>query len=112
MSDVILQQLPGDLPLEMAVGNDFSFKVDWASDTSLFTFTGIIEPVGSVKTPINMTVTPISAVLGTYTITISKSSITGLPLNVKHTWKLNRVGPSPALLTRTVLAGRFTVLDK
>jgi hypothetical protein len=107
-----LTQIPGDLPLKMVDGNDLSFKIDWATDTSVYSFTATIQPVGSVTTAIIMTVTPINATLGTYTVSVSKTAIKNLPLNVSHKWRMDRIGASPALLTRTVLAGTFTVLDK
>ena len=105
-----LTQLPGDLPIEMILGNDFSFKVDWGKDMTDYTFAGWIEPVGGTNIPI--TITPIDITLGTYTFTITKASIATIPVDTDNKWRLDRTTPSPASLTRTVISGTFKVLRK
>lgn len=111
MTDISLEQLPGTLPIVMVDGNDFVFALNWNSDMTGYSFVANIYPIGVTTTAIPITVTVVNVALGTYTITITKTSIASLPKNVAHKWRLDWTTPSPAL-TRTVLAGSFTVLDK
>lgn len=106
-----LDQLPGELPIRVVDGNDLNFKLDWATDMTAYTFTSFIQPVGSVKTIIPITMATISAVLGTYTASVSRTALAALPLNVNHMWRMDRTTVASGLVL-TVLAGTFTVLDK
>lgn len=104
-------QLPGELNIKVVDGNDLSFKTDWATDTSLYTFSAWIQPIGTVSTIIPFTISVIDAFLGTYTISVSKTALAALPLNREHRWRMDRLTTSSAIV-RTVLAGTFTVEDK
>lgn len=104
-----LSVLPGDLPITIVDGNDLSFNMDWATDTTLYTFTAWIQPVGTITTPIPLTISIIDALIGKYTVSITKTLLAPLPLNISHKWRMDRTISSA---TRTVLAGTFTVLDK
>jgi hypothetical protein len=106
-----LDQLPGELPIQIVDGNDLNFKLDWQTDTSLFNYTCWIQPVGSVKTIIPITMATIDATLGTYTASVSKTALANLPLNTAHKWRMDRTTATSTLVV-TVLAGSFTVLDK
>jgi hypothetical protein len=104
-----LEQLPGPLPIKLVDGNDLSFKIDWATDTSAYTFTAFITPVGSVTTPVVITITPINALVGTYTASVTKTLLAPLAMNVNHKWRLDRTSGG---ITRTMLAGEFYITDK
>lgn len=108
---VYLSQIPGDLPITMVDGNDLSFKLNWATDTSAYTFTAWIQPFGSSTAIIPMPMTIIDATLGLYTCSVSKTSIANIPLNKEHKWRMDRTTVSSGLV-RTVLSGTFTVLDE
>jgi hypothetical protein len=103
-----LTQLPAEVNLEITDDNDLIFTVDWHMDISLYTFAANIIPAES-EDEIAMTVTIVSAPVGTMTIKITRSSILDISPSTNR-WYLNWTDSNGYV--RTVLAGALVLRSK
>lgn len=98
-------QTPGDLDLEVGLGDDFSMLIDFDISLTGYTFESkVTKPSGDVT--ITVTNTDLSA--GQITLSLTDVQITSIGFG-RYSWYLTWTTGSAS---RRVLAGDFTVKDK
>jgi hypothetical protein len=100
------QQLPGELDIEVGLGDDLSLLLDFDIALTGYTFTGAIQNrSGGEDTDFTIVETNLAS--GQITISLTDTEISTLGVGVHQyylTWEVDS-------LSRRVLAGTFTVKD-
>ena len=112
--------LPGDLNLSLVTGDEFGMLVDLDFDVTNYTWTAVVyestttstfgNPSGVVtqgSTAATFTVTVVNAGTGMINLSLTETQTNAFNPSTTYRWYLR--GVSPAQVTRTYLAGTFTV---
>lgn len=112
--------LPGDLNLSLVTGDEFGMLVDLDFDVTNFSWTGIVyesttastfgNPSGVTTqgvTAATFTITTVNGPTGVLNLSLTENQTAALLPSTTYRWYLR--GVSPAQVTRTYLAGTFTV---
>jgi hypothetical protein len=98
------QQVPGELNIEVGLGDDLSMLIDFDIVLTGYSFVSKVEHANGAATT-NITVTATNLASGQITISLTDAQITTIGIGT-HRWYLAwTVGSS----TRRVLAGMFMV---
>lgn len=113
----VVAQLPGDLTVELVVGDEMSFTIDFDVDVTGYTFSagvyvvstngffggggGTVNAVGA--TAITPTITVANAAAGTLTWGVSEAQTVTLSPAIKYRHYVRWVAPGG--VTRTVVSG-------
>jgi hypothetical protein len=113
-------QLPGTLNIALVNGDEFGMLADLSIDTTGYTWTAAIyeattsvtiaNPTGVTtqgSTATSFTVTDVNAAAGQLNLSLTETQTTALDPGKVYRWYLR--GVSPALVTRTYLAGVLRV---
>jgi len=101
------QQIPGELNLEVGLGDDLSKLIDFDISLVGYTFEAKVEPSDG-STAVSMTVANTDLANGQITIGLTDTQITAIGAGTTNKWYLTWTISGAS---RRVLAGKFIVKD-
>jgi hypothetical protein len=116
---VVVSQLPGDVTVELVVGDEMAFTIDFDVNVTNYSFSagvyvvsangffggggGTVNAVGA--TAITPTITVVNAAAGTITWGVNETQTISLSPAIKYRHYVRWISPSG--VTRTVVSGDF-----